>query len=744
MKILLAPFSLLVPVTALGAQETPPALTHGPFLGHVDATTLHVWARAAAPGTWTLRLRNQALAGEHTTTAEATVANDQTLHFVVGGLAADTVWRPELACGATLIPVAVPWSTASADDAAAASIAFGSCANDKTVPEQPIWARIRNRAPHALVLLGDTPYIDLVTTPARRQRHREFFAFPEVAATLSCIPTWTTWDDHDYTVNDQFGPVKGSESARGVFVEYHAHAGYGDGTRGIWTRFRRGPVEVFLLDTRSFADSEPSVLAPGERSVLGKAQTGWLQPGLRASTAPCKVLACGMVWNGGVRPTKKDCWGNWLPERDALFRWLGQNHIDGVVLVSGDVHRSRLILHPTRELVGYDVPEAVTSPLAQSVIEANKVDVPGLEFDAGEASSCLILEAKVGDGGEAVVRLSFHAGDGREFHVREFTAGSLQQPDAAPHYRRLQLRLREAFGARLDGLPARDEPTPAAWRRAAESPAWRQAVQKATPAFAVWRQAITEPTFRQRPARSDFGSEFRDDLCMGCVEMHALVDARGRQGLADGDPAAAVAAIDELLGHARQLRQLRDTNAWLVAAVVETRAVDLAAALAQQAGPAAAVPATGSMARHLAARPALVALVVLMREENHADFRTALAQLAGGKDRKAMLARTFTDDVQRHYERNLAPLFAPAERLGSELTAVDRDALAQAKADLVARMKQRQAAIAELARDAAADVGADAAADLGLMLATLVLPPLAGALESHDAARAALTAAVAK
>lgn len=109
-----------------------------------------------------------------------------------------------------------------------------------------------------------------------------------------------------------------------------------------------------------------------------------------------------------------------------------------------------------------------------------------------------------------------------------------------------------------------------------------------------------------------------------------------------------------------------------------------------------------------------------------------------------MLARTFTDDLQRHYERNLGPLFAPAERLGAELTAVDRDAMAQAKAELLARLKQRQAAFAELSRDASADVKIDAAADLGLMLATLMLPPLAGALEGYDAARAALSAAAAK
>ncbi|MFY9341983.1 MAG: alkaline phosphatase D family protein [Planctomycetota bacterium] len=416
-------FPLLVAV--LAAQEPEPALTHGPFRGHVDTTSMHVWARASTPGEWSLVLREVGAEAERKVAASARAEHDCTLHFAATDLSPATAYDAVLRCGERVVWTGgVPWTTAMADDASAATIAFGSCAHDQTFREQPIWGRILARSPHALVLLGDTPYIDLGTVASRRQRHREFFAFPPVRAALAALPTWTTWDDHDYGQNDQFGAVKGSETARGVFVDYHAHAGYGDGTTGIWTRFRRGPVEVFLLDTRSCADGGDSVLAPGQRTLLGKAQIDWLQRGLLASTAAVRVLACGMVWNGGVRPNKADCWGNWLPERDALFRWLGEQRIGGVVLVSGDVHRSRVIVHPTKALAGYDLPELITSPLAQNVLESNKVDVPGLQFDAGEAHSCLFLDVRRGGSGVVVVA-TFQAGDGREFHRRGFTAAEL-------------------------------------------------------------------------------------------------------------------------------------------------------------------------------------------------------------------------------------------------------------------------------------------------------------------------------
>ncbi|MBZ0150533.1 MAG: alkaline phosphatase family protein, partial [Planctomycetes bacterium] len=374
-----------------------PPLTLGPYRGHVDSTSMHVFARAGAAGDYVLHLAAVVDGSEGKATASAVEAHDLTLHFVVEGLEPGAAYVPWITCGEhTVLPRGgIVWATAAGDDAARATIAFGSCSNDLTFKEQPIWGQLLARAPEALVLLGDTPYIDDGSTDGRRRRYRQFLGFPPVQAALMVLPTWTTWDDHDYASNDAFGAAKGSETARAVFVDYHAHAGFGDGERGIYTRFRRGPVEVFLLDTRSFADGGPSPLATGERTLLGEGQLAWLQAGLRASTAPCKVLAGGMVWNQGVRPNKADCWGNWLPERDALLRWLGSAGIEGVVLLSGDVHRSRVILHPTRELAGYDVPEFVTSPLAQNVLESNAVPVPGLVFDAGEAHSALLLTVDV-------------------------------------------------------------------------------------------------------------------------------------------------------------------------------------------------------------------------------------------------------------------------------------------------------------------------------------------------------------
>ena len=159
----------------------------------------------------------------------------------------------------------------------------------------------------------------------------------------------------------------------------------------MYTSFRRGGVEVFLLDTRYFAATEPSPAAPDKPTLLGRSQWDWLRRGLVASTATFKILASGMIWNGAVRPGKTDHWETYAYERDALFQFIGNNKISGVVLVGGDVHRSRVVRHATRGSAGYRLTELITSPMHGSVIAAANAPHPGLVADFGEPHAFLLV-----------------------------------------------------------------------------------------------------------------------------------------------------------------------------------------------------------------------------------------------------------------------------------------------------------------------------------------------------------------
>lgn len=421
-----AAFVMAIP-QAEPAQPAPApggvaGLAQGPFPGHCDEDGIHLWARAATAGRYTLRLWRPGEDDLPAATAEADAAHDLTLHWHLTGLRgkgpAPFGFRL-LRDGELVASVGFGYLRAACTDAApSATVAFGSCADERKFPAQPIWGQILAAQPDALVLLGDTPYIDSTRLAVQRRRYAEFHDHADVAGCLRCLSTYATWDDHDYTTNDRFGDVDDREHSRQAFVENHALAAYGDGTHGIYTSFRRGPLEVFVLDTRWFADTEPSPFGDGgQRTLLGKRQCEWLQRGLLASTAPYKVLASGMVWNGAVRPAKQDTWANWPHERDGLWRWLGEHRITGVVLVGGDLHVQRVLRHATKAWCGYDLLEFVTSPLAAEPIPANAGKCDGVVFDAAVASAFLLLEVRPGDGEGPRLLGRFRDAAGKEMYT---------------------------------------------------------------------------------------------------------------------------------------------------------------------------------------------------------------------------------------------------------------------------------------------------------------------------------------
>jgi alkaline phosphatase D len=370
--------------------EGSPGLTHGPLLGHLTPTSANVWARCSEPGAYVLAATGEG--GEITAVADARAERDNTVVWNVSGLEAGRRYRYEVRRGdRTLFTRAdAAFVTPLTQTAPAVTrLVVGSCAREEE-GDRAVWRRMAALDPHAVVLLGDTPYIDSMDLAVQRVRYGEFAAVQEFADLLRARPLYATWDDHDFGRNDTDGRLEGKESVRQAFLEFHANPSYGEGGEGIYTRFRRGGVEVFLLDTRYFAGTAPSPIADGP-TMLGTRQWEWLRDGLRASDAPFKLLASGLIWNGAVRPGKPDHWQSYSAERDALFRFLGGERISGVVLMGGDIHRTRVLRYPTEDTVGYPLTELVTSPMHADVIDAANAPHPSLVFDSGTPHSFLLL-----------------------------------------------------------------------------------------------------------------------------------------------------------------------------------------------------------------------------------------------------------------------------------------------------------------------------------------------------------------
>ncbi|MFJ9947613.1 alkaline phosphatase D family protein [Kitasatospora sp. NPDC091207] len=407
-------FTALASYVARVRAGTAPAVTPtpmpaqapvGPLVGHVDTTTARLWARPgldpAVYPTWRCTVRTAA--GWSTSVdVPVSTANDNTLLADVGGLQPANHYTFTIApvvSAPGFTPLAGSFTTSPAAGAAAVvTMGLGSCA--PSVPNT-VWTRIVDEGCDSFVMLGDTPYVDSGDLAVARGKHRAFLAQPELAKMVAAMPTWGTWDDHDFGTNGVNGSFAGKANTRAAFVDYRANASFGhaaDGTRltartagqGVYTSFRRGPVEVFLLDPRWFSATGPSWADPTRTTCLGQAQWDWLRAALRASTAPFKAIASGMIWDDKGN-AETDDWATYSYEKDAILDFLAAERIPGCFLLSGDIHSSQALNYGPR--IGYDLWQFVVSPLHGSTISGLNAANPALVSSAVEPYTFLKLVA---------------------------------------------------------------------------------------------------------------------------------------------------------------------------------------------------------------------------------------------------------------------------------------------------------------------------------------------------------------
>ncbi|MFB8241113.1 alkaline phosphatase D family protein [Kitasatospora purpeofusca] len=390
------------PVTATPSPKA------GPLVGDVGVSTARIWARPGLTGSWKCEVR-EGTTVRATQTRSTVAANDDTVLFDMAGLTANTAYTFTITPDAAVpfVPLTGSFRTAPATSATPVTLGFGSCAH--SVPN-PVWNQIIAKGCEGFVMLGDTPYVDngvegFSGTPLEKahRQHRDFLAAPGIDRLVSSMPVWATWDDHDFGQNNADGTLPSKALYRQAFVAYRANATFGhasdsstqplttrDTGLGVYTSFRRGPVEVFLLDPRWFSSVTAKV-------CLGPVQMAWLKAGLSASTATFKILASGMTWYN-KSGTETDEWHTYTDERNEIFKYIKDNGIKGCVLLTGDVHVSRVLKNhygtDADPALGYTMWEYVTSPLHRLFLSGEQNYKPtGLQHSVPEPNTFLKLEA---------------------------------------------------------------------------------------------------------------------------------------------------------------------------------------------------------------------------------------------------------------------------------------------------------------------------------------------------------------
>jgi alkaline phosphatase D len=392
--ILSLPTLLESAAAASEKKVVPVPETIGPVLGHIDEQRIFCFVRPHTSGKVTLSVKDQSNKEVARLTVEALPENDLCAHFAVTGLKPGTRYRGEFFNEAeTTLFEGCRFDTVTATLPAVTSrttLALGSCVSSTEFDE--LWIQIGKQNPDAFCLLGDTPYIDSNDLEKNRRARKILWGhLPSLAALTKRIPFWNTWDDHDFGRNDSDGRMPLKENIRKAFTEYNALANYGENDGGIYTSFRRGSLEVWFIDDRWFSQTEPSWADPKQATCIGKRQWDWLRRTLKASDAPFKILCTGMTWypKGGK---EKDHWETYSSEREAIYSFIMDEKIPGVVLISGDIHVSRH--HDYGESrIGYPLHECVVSPMHASVIPNLDIAHPARIWSKPEPNVFMIMEA---------------------------------------------------------------------------------------------------------------------------------------------------------------------------------------------------------------------------------------------------------------------------------------------------------------------------------------------------------------
>jgi alkaline phosphatase D len=315
----------------------------GPMLGNIRSDGVSIWLRPLQAATVEVEVYNDEFRKKY---GPVYTGKDSDFMCTVDitGLGPQTgySYRVLIDDKAIELPFKPRFMTAPEGEDTEVKVAFGSCPHRWGLGNQKLFDRIHSRGNLALLLLGDIAVQDRNDHLGLHRADyllRDFL--PAWQGFSARIPVYASWDDHDYFDNDKSGipggyTQKDKEGVRNVFRNSWANPSYGseENGKGIFTRSRIGPFDIIMTDNRFFRTGEKG-------SFLGDEQMKWLKEQLLDCKGPFIILSCGSMWSDYVSKGK-DSWGVNDPDgREEIFKFIEQNNISGVLLISGDRHGAR-------------------------------------------------------------------------------------------------------------------------------------------------------------------------------------------------------------------------------------------------------------------------------------------------------------------------------------------------------------------------------------------------------------------
>ncbi len=348
-------------------------LIHGPMLGRMTDSGVSVWVRTVDETPVRVAVSRSP---EMTDTkvfgpVQSRAEDDFTAEVDIEGLQADTKYYYAVKLGEDQAVVRAGHqhfrTYPPADQPSVFRVVFGGCAGFDGLERERVWDTVTELDPKAVLMLGDNVYIDDPESPDQQQYcYYQRYSVPSYRRMVGSRPIYAIWDDHDFAMDDsEGGPEVNIPYWKPMVLEIFKHnfvnPAYGASPErpGVWFDFQIADVHFIMLDGRYYREdggrwSRTEGLE--NPSMLGPHQLAWLKETLTQSEATFKVLVSPVPWKfdakgEGIR--RFDGWYGYRQERDTIFSWINEYDVSGVVLLSGDRHRSDAYRIEREE--GYDL-----------------------------------------------------------------------------------------------------------------------------------------------------------------------------------------------------------------------------------------------------------------------------------------------------------------------------------------------------------------------------------------------------
>lgn len=317
-----------------------PYLELAPMIGHTSSSDTRIWVRASGAAKPSVRIGMKADLSDARTVRgpRLEAASGFMGHLQVDGLRASTRYHYSVLLDgkAALLPPYPAFTTAPREgEPGKVRVAFTSCAGYYGYLATAGYADMARTNFDLLLMLGDSHYANTNDPIIQRQYYFDQRDTAGWRGLSPRVPIYAIWDDHDFGPNDSDGTMPGKEISLRTFAEHWANPSYGEPDNpGVYCKFTRANVDIFMLDGRYHRDPNKAKNLP-HKTNLGAKQLAWFKRELLASRAPIKVLVSGGEWQTFGTD---DSWTSFKEEREEIFKWIEDNHLSGILLLSGDRH----------------------------------------------------------------------------------------------------------------------------------------------------------------------------------------------------------------------------------------------------------------------------------------------------------------------------------------------------------------------------------------------------------------------